>query len=182
MNDVLKDVIDKGIVIVFIDNIPIFTEDEEHHDKIVEEVLKKLKENDLFLKPDKCEFKKKEIEFLGMIIGEKGVKMDMTKGEAIMSWPTLKRMKDVQAFLGLANFYRRFIQDLSKIATPLNNLTRKETVWRWGGTQQKAFDELKKRFVEGPILVAADYTRQVESDASDFATRAVLSMLCEDEN
>ena len=79
MNDVLKDVIDKGIVIVFIDDILIFMEDEEHHDEIVEEVLKRLKENDLFLKLEKCEFKKKEIEFLGMIIGEEGVKMDSTK-------------------------------------------------------------------------------------------------------
>jgi len=79
MNDILKDVIDKGIVTVFIDNILIFMEDEEHHDEIVEEVLKRLKENDLFAKPEKCEFKKKQIEFLGMIIGEKGVKMDMTK-------------------------------------------------------------------------------------------------------
>jgi len=70
MNDLLKDVIDKGIVIIFIDNILIFMEDEEHHDKIVEEVLKRLKENDSFLKQEKCEFKKKEIEFLGMIIGE----------------------------------------------------------------------------------------------------------------
>jgi len=79
MNDVLKDVIDKGIVIVFIDNILIFMEDEEHHDEIVEEVFKRLKENDIFLKLEKCEFKKKEIEFLGMIIGEKGVKLDTTK-------------------------------------------------------------------------------------------------------
>jgi len=183
MNDILKDVIDKGIVIVFIDDILIFMEDEEHHDEIVEEVLKRLKENDLFLKPEKCEFKKKEMEFLGMIIGEKGVKMDMTKVEAIMSWLTPKRVKNIQAFLGLANFYHRFIQDFSKIATPLNNLMCKETVWRWGGTQQKAFDKLKRRFVEGPILVAADYMCPlcVESDASDFATGAVLLMLCEDE-
>ena len=100
MNDVLKDVIDKGIVIVFIDDILISMEDEKHHDEIVEEVLKRLKENDLFLKPEKCEFKKKEIEFLGMIIGEKGVKMETTKVEAIMSWPTLKHVKDIQAFLG----------------------------------------------------------------------------------
>ena len=100
MNDILKDVIDKGIVIVFIDNILIFTEDEEHHDKIVEEVLKRLKENVLFLKPEKCEFKKKEIEFLGMVIGEKGVKMDMTKVEAIMSWLMPKCVKNIQAFLG----------------------------------------------------------------------------------
>jgi len=183
MNDESKDVIDKGIVIVFIDDILIFKEDEEHHDEIVEEVLRSLKENDLFLKPEKCEFKKKKIEFLGIIIGEKGVKMDMTKVEAIMSWPTLKRMKDVQAFLGLANFYCHFIQDFSKIATPLNNLTCKKTVWRWGRTQQKAFDELKRRFVEGPILVATDYMRplSMESNASGFVTGAVLLMLCEDE-
>jgi len=182
MNDILKDIIDKGIVIVFIDNILIFMEDEEHHDEIVEEVLKRLKENDLFLKPEKCEFKK-EIEFLGMIIGEKGVKMDSTKVEAIMSWPTLKHMKNVQAFLGLTNFYHQFIQKFSKIATPLHNLMHKETVWRWGGTQQKAFDELKRRFVEGPILVATNYTCPLcmELDTLDFATGAVLLMLCEDE-
>jgi len=119
MNDILKDVMDKGIVIVFVDNILIFMEDEEHHDKIVEEVLKRLKENDLFLKPEKCEFKK-EIEFLGMIIGEKGVKMDLTKVEAMVSCPMPKHVKDVQAFLGLANFYCQFIQDFSKIATPLH--------------------------------------------------------------
>jgi len=95
----------------------------------------------------------------------------------------LKHMKDIQAFLGLANFFCHFIQDFSKIATPLNNLTHKETVWRWGGTQQKAFDELKRRFVEGPILVATDYTHPLclESDTSYFATGAVLSILCEDE-
>jgi len=104
MNDVSKDVIDKGIVIVFIDNILIFTEDEEHHDETVEEVLKKLKENDLFLKLEKCEFKKKEIEFLGMIIGEEGVKMDLTKVDETMSWLMPKCVKDIQAFLGLANF------------------------------------------------------------------------------
>jgi len=80
MNDILKDVIDKGIVTVFIDNILIFTEDEEHHDEIVEEVLKRLKENDLFLKPEKCEFKKKKIDFLGMIIGEEGVNVGIQTG------------------------------------------------------------------------------------------------------
>jgi len=94
MNDVLKDVIDKGIVVVFIDK------DEEHHDEIVEEVLKGLKENDLFLKLEKSEFKKKEIEFLGMIIGEEGVMMDSTKVDAIMSWLTLKYMKHIQRQYG----------------------------------------------------------------------------------
>jgi len=109
--------------------------------------------------------------------------MDSTKMEAIMSWLTLKCMKDIQAFLGLANFYHQFIQDFSKIAAPLHNLTCKEMVWRWGGSQQKVFYELKRRFVEGPILVATDYMCLlcVESDTSDFATGAVLLMLCEDE-
>ena len=137
------------------------------------------------MEPEKCEFKKKEIEFLGMVIGEKGVKMDMTKVEAIMSWLMLKCMKDTQAFLGLANFYCQFIQDFSKIATPLHNiiLCAKKLCGDGGGSQQKVFDELKRRFVEEPILVATNYTHPLcmESDASDFATGAVLSMLCEDE-
>jgi len=106
-----------------------------------------------------------------MIIGEEGVKMDLTKVDAIMSWPMLKHVKNVQAFLGLTNFYHWFIQDFSKIAAPLHNLTCKETVWRWGGGQQKAFDELKRRFVEGLILVTTNYTHPLcmESDALDFA-------------
>jgi len=87
--------------------------------------------------------------------------------------------------LGLANFYRRFIRDFSKIATPLNNLMRKENVWRWGGKpRQKAFDELKRRFCGRTYFGSRRLTRarlRVESDASDFATGAVLSMLCEDE-
>jgi len=123
------------------------------------------------------------MEFLGMIIGEKGVKMDSTKVEAIMSWLMPKHVKDIQAFLGLANFYHWFVQDFSKITTPLHNLACKATVWRWGGSQQKMFDELKRRFVEGPILVAANYMCPLcmESDTSDVATGAVLLMLCEDE-
>ena len=108
--------------------------------------------------------------------------MDMAKVEAIMSWLTPKHMKNVQAFLGLANFYCCFIQDFSKIATLL--CTRR----LYGGRGELnrrhfAFDELKRRFVEGPILVAADYMHPlcVESNTSDYATGAVLSMLCEDE-
>ena len=83
--------------------------------------------------------------------------------------------------MGLANSYRHFVRNFSKIATPLHNLTRKGVVWRWGGTQERTFEELKKRFVEGPVLAPVDFTRplRVESDASDYATGAVLSMLCE---
>ena len=183
MNDILKEEIDCGVLIVFIDDILIFTESEEGHDEIVKEVLRKLKENDLFLKAEKCIFGVKEIEFLRLLIGPDGIKMDPIKVEAITSWPTPTKVKDVQAFLGLANFYRRFVRNFSKIAAPLHNLTRKGVVWRWGGTQERTFEELKRKFVEGPVLAPVDFTRplRVESDASDYATGAVLSMLCEDE-
>ena len=130
MNDILKEEIDCSMVIVFIDNILIFTENEEGHEEIVKEVLQKLKENDLFLKAEKCSFGVKEIEFLGLIIGPDGIKMDLIKVEAITSWPVPNRVKDVQAFLGLGNFYHRFIKNFSKIVFPLQNHTRKQVVWR----------------------------------------------------
>src|SRR5277367_2944244 len=126
MNDILKEEIDRGVVIVFIDNILIFMEGEEGHDEIVKEVLRKLKENDLFLKAEKCTFGAQEIEFLGLIIGPDRIKMDLIKVEAITSWPIPKRVKDVQAFLGLGNFYRRFIQNFSKIAFHYITLRGKE--------------------------------------------------------
>ena len=142
MNEILKEEIDRGVVIVFIDDILIFTESEEGHDEIVKEVLRKLRENDLFLKAEKCTFRAEEIEFLGLIIGPDGIKMDPIKVEAITSWPIPKRVKDVQVFLGLGNFYHRFIQNFSKIVFPLHNLTRKGVVWRWGELQQRMFEVL----------------------------------------
>ena len=130
-SDLMRDLIDQGVVVVYIDDILIFTKTEEEHDKIVEEVLKRLEENDLFLKPEKCVFKEKEIEFLGLYITEEGVKMDEVKVKAITEWPVPKKVKDVQSFLGLANFYRRFVEGFSKIATLLNKLIRKDQQWEW---------------------------------------------------
>ena len=98
MNDILKEEIDRGVVIIFINNILIFMVSEEGHDEIVKEVLKKLKENDLFLKAEKCIFGAKEIEFLRLLIGPDRIKMDPIKVEAITSWPMPTKVKDVQAF------------------------------------------------------------------------------------
>ena len=148
--------IDQGVVVVYIDDILIFTKTEEEHDKIVEEVLKRLEENDLFLKPEKCVFKEKEIEFLGLYITEEGVKMDEVKVNAITEWPVPKKVKDVQSFLGLANFYWRFIEGFSKIATPLNKLIRENQPWEWMDQQQTAFDTLKARFTSYPILITVN--------------------------
>jgi Reverse transcriptase (RNA-dependent DNA polymerase) len=169
MNDIMKDLIYHGVVIVFIDDILIYMETEEGHGNIMWEVLQKLQENDLFLKAEKCIFKAQVIKFLGMIISPDGIKMDLIKITAITSWPILKHIKDVQVFLGLANFYHCFVYNFSCVATPLHLLMRKGVVWRWGENQQNTFDKLKKCFVERPILIPVDFTWPLwgESDASD---------------
>jgi len=92
-------------------------------------------------------------------------------------------VKEVQKFLGLANYYRQFVKDFAKIARPLHEMTRKENKWSWGERQQKAFEELKERFITEPVLVTPDLDKEmrVEADVSDFTTGEVLSMKCEDE-
>jgi len=92
-------------------------------------------------------------------------------------------VKDVQKFLGLANYYRQFVKDFAKIAKPLHEMTRKETKWNWGERQQKTFEKLKERFTTEPVLVTPDLDKEmrVKADVSDFTTGGVLSMKCEDE-
>jgi len=120
---------------------------------------------------------------LGVIIGEDGVRMEKEKVQEVVEWPVPKSVKDIQKFLGLANYYRQFVKDFAKIEKPLHEMTRKETKWNWGERQQKAFEELKKRFTTEPVLVTPNLDKEmrVEADASDFATGGVLLMKCEDE-
>ena len=106
MNDLLRDLVVEEKVAVFIDDIVVVTETEEEHDEIVEEVLRRLEENDLFVKPEKCVWKVKEVGFLGVIIGEDRVRMEKEKVQGVIEWPVPKSAKDVQKFLGLANYYR----------------------------------------------------------------------------
>ena len=113
-------------VAVFIDDVMIATETEEEHDEIVEEVLRRLEENDLFVKPEKCVWKVREIGFLGVIIGEDGVRMEKEKVQGVIEWPVPRNMKDVQKFLGLANYYRQFVKDFAMITKPLYETTRKD--------------------------------------------------------
>ena len=109
--------------------------------------------------------------------------MEKEKVQRVMEWPVPKSMKDVQKFLGLANYYRWFVKDFARIAKPLYKTTRKGKKWEWGEKQQRAFEELKRRFMTEPVLVIPDLDKEmrVEADASDFATGGVLSMKCEDE-
>ena len=127
MNDLLRDLIVEKKVAVFIDDVMIATETEERHDEIVEEVLRRLEKNDLFVKPEKCVWKIREVGFLGVIIGEDGVRMEKEKVQRVIEWLVPRSVKDVQKFLGLANYYRWFVKDFAKIAKPLHEMMRKET-------------------------------------------------------
>ena len=119
MNEFLRDLINIGKVAVFIDDVIIRTETEEGHDKIVAEVVKRLEENDLYVKPEKCRWKVREVEFLGVVIEPEGIKMEEEKVKGVLEWPIPKCVKDVQKFLGLANYYCRFIEGFAFIARPL---------------------------------------------------------------
>ena len=113
MNKILRDIINEGKVVVFVDNILVGTEMEEGHDEIVEKVLRRLEENDLYVKPEKCIWKVKKIGFLGVVIGPSGIEMEKEKVDGVLSWPEPRNTKDVRKFLGLANYYRRFIKDFA---------------------------------------------------------------------
>jgi len=105
MNEILRDLINEGKVTAFVDNVLVGTEMEEGHDKIVEEILRRLEENDLYVKLEKCMWKAREIGFLGVVIGPNGIEMEKEKVDEVLSWPELKNVKDVRKFLDLASYY-----------------------------------------------------------------------------
>jgi len=182
MNDLFWDLINQGDTATFIDDILVATDTKEGHDELVEEVLKRLEENDLFVKLEKYKWKVREVEFLGVVIGPREVEMQKKKVEGVLNWPVPKNVKEVQKFLGLANYYRRFIKDFAKIAAPLHALVRKEQKWKWEKEQEEAFGRLKEVFTTEPVLAIPDIDKEmrVEADASDYATGGVLLLKCED--
>jgi len=113
MNEILRDIINKGKVVAFVDNILVETETEEEYDEIVEKVLKRLEENGLYVKLEKCMWKVWKIGFLGVIIGPNGIEMEKKKVDRVLSWLEPRNVKDVRKFLGLANYYKRFIKDFA---------------------------------------------------------------------
>ena len=183
MNEILRNLINEGKVAAFVDDVLVETETEEGHDEIVKEILRRLEENNLYIKPEKCVWKVRKIRFLGVVIGPNGIEMEKEKVNGVLSWPQPKNVKDIRKFLGLANYYRRFIKDFARVARPINMLTRKDVKWQWGVEQQKAFDELKGMFTTKPVLAALDLDKEfrVEANVSNYATGGVLSMKCSDE-
>ena len=164
MNDLLRDIIEKEEVTVFIDDVLVMIEIEEGHDEIMEEVLRRMEENDLFVKPEKYVWKVREVGFLGVIIGPDSVRMEKEKVQEVVDWPVPKSVKDVQKFLELTNYYKWFVKDFAKIAKLLHEMTRKETKGNWGEKQQKAFEKLKERFTTELVLVTPDLDREIVVD------------------
>ena len=130
MNEILRDMINERKVAAFVDNVLVGMETEEGHNEIVEEVLKRLKENNLYIKPEKCMWKVQKIGFLGVVIGPDGIEMEKEKVDRVLSWPEPRNVKDIRKFLGLANYYRRFIKNFAQVARPMNVLMRKDVKWQ----------------------------------------------------
>ena len=177
MNDIFSDMLDVH-VIIYLDDILVYSDDPKEHKKHVREVLRRLRLNGLYCKPEKCHFDKDTVNYLGFILSKDGLKMDPSKVQIIQDWPEPRKVKDIQSFLGFANFYRRFISNYSDIVVPLTRLTRKCTPWNFSDTARQSFDALKKAFTTAPILThwIPDKQLIVETDASNYALGAILSL------
>ena len=140
-------------------------------------VLKCLEDNDLFLKPEKCHFYKCKVEYLGVIVGNGQVKMDPIKVKGITNWPIPTTVSELRSFLSFRNYYKDFIQNYSRIAHPLHDLTKITHTWKWKDDQQTAFDTLKRKFTSYPVLRNPDPTKCyiVDADTSTYAIGATVS-------
>ncbi|KAI3727551.1 hypothetical protein L6452_16167 [Arctium lappa] len=178
MNRVCRPFLDKS-VIVFIDDILIYSKDESEHGRHLREVLGVLRREKLFAKFSKCEFWLQEVQFLGHVVSKDGIKVDPAKIEAMMSWEPPTSPTEIRSFLGLAGYYRRFIQDFSKTATPLTSLTRKNVKFLWTDAQEQAFQSLKRKLCEAPILSLPEGSEDfvVYSDASKMGLGCVLMQM-----
>ena len=176
MNDIFREEIAEGWVVIYMDDILVFSKTLEEHRKQVSRILEKLRHHQLSLKAEKCYFEKEEIEFLGLIINRNGIQMDPHKVKAVKDWPVPESKRELQQFLGFVNFYRRFVQGFAKIAKPLMKLTGKNE-WLWTELQQTAFEELKREVTSKRTLIIPKPGKpfRMETDASDFAIAAILS-------
>ncbi|GJS67617.1 putative reverse transcriptase domain-containing protein [Tanacetum coccineum] len=175
MNRVCKPYLDK-FVIVFIDDILIYSKDEEEHKKHLKIVLELLKKEKLYVKFSKCDFWLDSVQFLGHVIDRSGVHVDPAKVEAVKSWTAPKTPTEVRQFLGLAGYYRRFIEGFSLISKPLTKLTQKNKKYEWGSEEEEAFQMLKEKLCSAPILALPEGTKGfvVYCDASLKSYGAVL--------
>jgi hypothetical protein len=185
MDTIFREEITTGDIVIYMDNILIATTGSlEHHRRKVNHVLKKLHDNDLYLKPEKCHFHRKEVEYLGVIVRKGHIKMDPVKVQGITDWPTPTNLKELRLFLGFGNYYKDFIPGYSYITWPLHDLIKKDVQWHWEHSQQAVFKHLKELFTSYPVLHNPDCTKRyvLDTDASQFAVRATLSQEHSDSN
>lgn len=176
MNNVLSG-LQGNELFVYLDDIVIYARSLEEHEHKFNRLMERLREANLQLQPDKCEFLRKEVVYLGHIISEEGVKPDPQKISAVKDFPTPRNQKNIKQFLGLAGYYRRFIPNFSKTAKPLTDLLRKTVPFEWGPNQTKSFNILKEALISEPILQYPDFNREfnLTTDASGYAIGGVLS-------
>ncbi|WVZ97430.1 hypothetical protein U9M48_042970, partial [Paspalum notatum var. saurae] len=175
MNDVLHSFIGKFVVVYF-DDILIYSKSFDEHLDHLRAVFVALCDARLFANLEKCTFCTDRVGFLGYIVTPQGIEVDETKIDAIQSWPTPTTITQVRSFLGLADFYRRFVKDCSTIAAPLNELTKKGVTFHWGTTQEKAFNTLEDKLTHATLLQLPDFgkTFDLECDASGIGIGGVL--------
>lgn len=175
MNDIFMPYLDK-FVIIYLDDICIYSRTPEEHLQHLDIVLSLLRTHKLLAKTSKCLFGVTSMEFLGHILSSDGIATDPKKIKAVQDWPVLQNAKDVLSFLGLANFYRRFVKNFSQIAAPLTALTGKDVPFKWEQAEQDSFDSLKRALTSAPILALPDFSKPflVRCDASNYAIGQVL--------
>ena len=175
MNRVFRPYLDQ-FVVVFIDDILVYSRDEKEHEQHLKIVLQTLREKKLYAKLSKCDFWLKEISFLGHIVSAEGIRVDPVKIEAVVNWKPPRSVTEVRSFLGIAGYYRRFVKGFSVIASPLTKLLRKGVMFEWSDKCQNSFEQLKEILVEAPVLTqptsGKEYT--LYSDASGIGLGCVL--------
>ena len=180
MNDIFKPYLDEFIV-VYLDDILVFSKDMKSHLKHLEQCFKILQENKLYAKLSKCSFGKSEIDFLGHIITSEGIATDPSKTESIRNWPTPNTLTELRSFLGLANYYLQFVKNYAEIASPLTELLKKtpDEKFAWNSSAQNSFEILKQKLISAPTLIIPDPNQPfiIHSDASKNAVGAVLSQI-----
>ena len=175
MHRVFQPYLDK-FVVFFMDDILIYSQSEEEHEDHLRIILYALREHQLYVKFSKCEFWLTEVRFLGHVVSASGVLVDPDKVKAVMSWERPKSVFEIPSVLGLAGYYRRFIEDLSRLAAPMTRLTRNEVKFEWNDLCEKTFQELKRRLTSALILIVLERGQRytVYSDASKDGLGCVL--------
>jgi hypothetical protein len=155
MNSVFMDYLDT-FVVVFIDDILVYSQNEQEHEEHLRKVLQRLRDYQLYAKLSKCEFWISEVLFLGHIINQEGLVVDPKKVAAILDWKAPKDARGIKSFIGMASYYRRFIEGFSKIAKPMTALLAKKVEFKWTPACQKSFETLKEKLTKAPVLILPD--------------------------